>query len=240
MGKNRWRGESEWPLARTRFTKYYLHSDGRANSRFGTGSLATTEPKAEPPDGYIYDPATPVPTSGGSVCTACAGTAEAESGALDQSEVETRGDVLVYTTPPLQTGVEVTGPLEVVLYVSSSAKDTDFTAKLVDVYPDGTAFNVQDGILRARYRQGMDRTVLLQPGEVYPVRIDLHATSNYFGPGHRIRLEVSSSNFPRFDRNLNTGGNNYDETAWVVARNTVHHSAKYPSHILLPLIPEGR
>ena len=148
-----------------------------------------------------------------------------------------RQDVLVYTSPRLQSGVEVTGPIEARLYVSSSAKDTDFTVKLVDVYPDGKAYNVQEGILRARFREGFDKKVWMVPGEVYEVSIDLHATSNYFGPGHRIRLEVSSSNFPRFSRNLNTGGDNYSETEWVVAKNALHHSEEYPSHIILPVIP---
>ena len=146
-----------------------------------------------------------------------------------------RDDVLVYTTDPITEGLEVTGPIKAILYVSSSAKDTDFTAKLVDVYPDGTAYNVQEGIPRARYRDSWDKKVLMKPGEVYRVTIDLEATSNYFGQGHRIRLEISSSNFPRFDRNLNTGGSNYNETAWVVAHTTVHHSEKYPSHVVLPV-----
>jgi putative CocE/NonD family hydrolase len=123
-----------------------------------------------------------------------------------------------------------------VLYVSSSAKDTDFTAKLIDVYPDGRAFNVQEGALRMRYREGFSKNVWMKEGEVYEARLNLHATANYFGPGHRIRLEVSSSNFPRWDRNLNTGGNNFDETDWVIAKNSVHHSARYPSHLLLPVI----
>ena len=131
----------------------------------------------------------------------------------------------------------MTGPIRLVLYVSSSARDTDFTAKLVDVYPDGTAYNVQEGILRLRYREGYQKKLWMEPAEIYEITIDLQATSNYFGPGHRIRLEVSSSNFPRFDRNLNTGGDNYSETEWQIARNTVHHSAGYPSHLLLPLIP---
>ncbi len=235
MGRNEWRGENEWPLARTQFTKFYLHSDGRANSRFGTGTLSTTEPAQEPPDHYTYDPASPVPSVGGPVC--CTGTPDAPAGAFDQSEVETRHDVLVFTTPPLKEGMEVTGPIQAVFYVSSSARDTDFTAKLVDVHPDGKAYNIQEGILRARYREGWNKKVWMEPGEVYEVRVSLHATSNYFKPGHRIRLEVSSSNFPRFDRNLNTGGNNYDETEWVVAENTIHHSSKYPSHIILPVIP---
>ncbi len=235
MGKNQWRSENEWPLARTQFTKYYFHSNGHAHSRFGTGTLSTAAPGNEPADVYVYDPKTPTPSVGGPLC--CTGTADAPSGVFDQSDVETRNDVLVYSTPVLRQGVEVTGPLSVVLYVSSSAPDTDFTAKLVDVYPDGSAFNIQESILRARYREGFDKKVWMKPGEVYEVRIDLQATSNYFGPGHRIRLEISSSNFPRFDRNLNTGGNQYNETEWKEATNTIHHSRIHPSHILLPVIP---
>ena len=237
MGKNQWRSENEWPLARTQFTKYYLHSDGRANSRYGTGTLSAEPPAQETADGYTYDPAVPVPTAGGTICTACARSSEVPDGAIDQSHVEARNDVLVYTSEALEKGLEVTGPLEVVLYVSSSAKDTDFVAKLVDVQPDGTAYNIQDGILRARYREGFEKKVWMAPREVYEVRINLHATSNYFAPGHKIRLEVSSSNFPRFERNLNTGGDNYNETKWVVADNLIHHGANYPSHIVLPVIP---
>ncbi len=236
MGRNQWEADNEWPLARTRFTKYYFHSNGRANSRFGTGRLDTERPGDEPSDHFTYDPKTPVPSVGGPIC--CTGTPDAPPGGFDQSEVEVRNDVLVYTSSVLEEGIEVTGPLQVVLYVSSSAPDTDFTGKLVDVYPDGAAYNVQEGILRARYREGFDRKVFMKPGKVYEVKIDLHATSNLFGPGHRIRVEISSSNFPRFDRNLNTGGNNFDETEWVIAQNTVHHSADYPSHIILPIIPE--
>ncbi|HEV2665571.1 MAG TPA: CocE/NonD family hydrolase, partial [Blastocatellia bacterium] len=235
MGRNLWRGEQEWPLARTRFTKYFLHSDGRANSRFGTGALNTTLGKQEPPDKYTYDPGSPTPSRGGPVC--CTGTPDAPEGSFDQSEVEARKDVLVYTTAPLKEGIEVTGPITATLYVSSSARDTDFTVKLVDVYPNGVAYNVQEGILRARHREGFTRKVWMKPNEVYEVTVDLEVTSNYFAPGHRIRVEVSSSNFPRFDRNLNTGGANYDETKWVKAENLIHHSAKYPSHILLPVIP---
>jgi len=221
MGANKWRSENEWPLARTRFTKYYLHSGGHANSREGDGVLSTEAPRNEASDQFRYDPKNPVPTVG--------------EGAEDQSEVETRADVLVYSTPPLTAGVELTGPLELVLFVGSSARDTDFTAKLVDVYPDGTAFNLQDGVLRARYREGFNK-VWMKPGEVYPLKIDLHATSNYFPASHRIRLEVSSSNFPRFDRNLNTGGNNYDESEAVVATNVVCHSSDRSSYIVLPVI----
>jgi uncharacterized protein len=235
MGKNVWRAEREWPLARTRFTPFYLHSQGNANSLWGDGNLSTIAPVAEPSDRYSYDPRTPVPSRGGPVC--CTGTPDAPEGSFDQSEVEARHDVLVYTTPPLKRGVEVTGPLKAILYVSSDARDTDFTAKLVDVYPDGAAYNVQEGILRARYREGFGRKVFMQPGGVYKVEIDLQATSNWFAPGHRIRVEIASSNFPRFDRNLNTGGNNFDERSWRVARNVIHHSAKYSSHVMLPVIP---
>jgi hypothetical protein len=188
-------------------------------------------------DSYIYDPASPVPTVGGpDFGTPLFGHT---AGAADQSPVETRNDVLVYTTPPLEKGVEVTGPIEAVLYVSSDAKDTDFTAKLVDVAPDGTAYNVQEGILRARYRQGFDKKVWMRPDDVYEVRVEMSATSNYFAPGHRVRLQVSSSNFPRFDRNLNTGGKNYDETRWEVAKNTIHHNASRASYVLLPIIPDA-
>jgi putative CocE/NonD family hydrolase len=201
----------------------------------GDGILSTTPPKNEPPDNFVYDPAAPVPTIGGTVC--CTGTADAPEGALDQRAVEMRSDVLVYSTPPLETGIEVTGPLQVVLQVSSTARDTDFTAKLVDVYPDGTAYNLQEGILRARYREGFDREVWMQEGRVYELRIDLHATSNYFERGHRMRLEISSSNFPRFNRNLNTGEDNEEGREWVTARNSVRHSAQHASHLLLPVIP---
>ena len=234
MGKNAWRGENEWPLARTKYTRYYLHSDGHANSRSGTGTLSTAPPKQEPPDRYTYDPGNPVPSRGGPIC--CTGDPHAD-GSYDQSEVESRPDVLVYTTPALEQGVEVTGPLKVVLHAASSAKDTDFTAKLVDVYPDGKAYNVQEGILRARFREGFTKKVWMKSGEVYEIPIDLEATSNYFGPGHKIRIEVSSSNFPRFDRNLNTGGKNYAETKWATADNQIHHSAAHASYILLPVIP---
>jgi uncharacterized protein len=237
MGRNVWRDEQEWPLARTQFVKYYLHSSGRANSRFGDGTLNEAAPADEPPDAFVYDPAAPVPSVGGPGC--CSGSSEAASGAFDQSEVEQRNDVLVYSTPPLAHGVEVTGPLEALLYVSSTARDTDFTAKLVDVYPDGTAYNIQESILRARYRDGFARAVWIEPAGVYRLRIDLKATSNYFGPGHRIRLEISSSSFPRYDRNLNTGGKNYDEIRFLVARNSIHHSRAHPSHLLLPIIPDG-
>ena len=234
MGKNEWRSSDVWPLANTNYKKFYLHSRGGANSRYGDGAiLDSAGPGDQPPDKFVYDPATPVPSRGGQAC--CTGI-DSGAGAYDQSNIEMRHDVLVYTSDVLQDGLNVTGPLEVVLYVSSTAKDTDFMAKLVDVYPDGRAFNVQEGALRMRYREGYSKNLRMEKHEVYEARLDLHATANYFGPGHRVRLEVSSSSFPRFDRNLNTGGNNYDESEWVIAENTVHHSAEYPSHLLLPVI----
>jgi len=234
MGRNQWRAEQEWPLARTRFTRYYLHSDGHANTRSGTGTLSTVKPAAEPYDAYTYDPADPVPSLGGPIC--CTGNFEAE-GSYDQSNVEARPDVLVYSTPVLTDGVEVTGPLKAVLSVASSARDTDFTAKLVDVYPDGKAYNVQEGILRSRYREGFSKKIWMDPDKVYELAVDLEVTANYFGPGHRIRVEISSSNFPRFDRNLDTGGDNYSETNWKTAQNRIHHSAAHASYLLLPVIP---
>jgi putative CocE/NonD family hydrolase len=233
MGKNEWHSSDVWPLAETNYKKFYLHSGGRANSRYGDGTISLQAPEEEPADHFVYDPATPVPSLGGQAC--CTGT-DKGAGSYDQSANEMRNDVLVFTSEVLDKGVNVTGPLEVVLYVDSSAKDTDFTAKLIDVYPDGRALNVQGGALRMRYREGYSKNVWMKAGEVVEARLDLHATANYFGPGHRIRLEVSSSNFPRWDRNLNTGGNNFDETEWVVANNSVHHSAQYPSHLLLPVI----
>ena len=237
MGRNEWRGADEWPLPETDFTKYYLHSDGHANSRFGTGALAVSPPgKDAAADRFVYDPATPVPSMVGKNGSLHGGPG---SGPVDQRELETRGDILVYTSEPFPEGLEMTGPLEVVLFVSSSARDTDFTAKLLDLYPDGRAFNLRAGIKRARYREGYEREVWMEPDKVYRLRIPLDPTSNYFAPGHRLRLEISSSNFPRWDRNLNTGGRNYDEAEGVPAANAVHHSPAYPSHIVLPVIPDS-
>jgi uncharacterized protein len=234
MGKNEWRRADAWPIPGTHFEKLYLGSGGRANGLAGDGTLAFDQPaSASASDSFTYDPAAPVPTLGGHTC--CTGLKE-EAGAYDQRPIEQRQDVLVYSSAPLQEGLDVTGPLEVVLHVSSTAKDTDFTAKLVDVYPDGRAFNIQEAALRMRYREGFDKDLRMRAGGVYEARLNLHATSNYFGPGHRVRLEVSSSNFPRWDRNLNTGGNNYDESEWVVAHNTVHHSTHSPSYIVLPIV----
>ena len=165
----------------------------------------------------------------------CTGTA-IQGGAFDQHQMETRDDILVYTTEPFKDGVEVTGSIETTLYVSSDAKDTDFTVKIVDVYPDGRAYNLDETILRARYREGFDKEIMMEKGKVYKLTLSSMSTSNYFAPGHSIRIEVSSSNFPRFERNLNTGGNNYDEKQGVVAHNQIHHSILYPSQIRLPIV----
>ena len=211
MGRNEWRQEQEWPLSATSFTKYYLHSDGRANSRFWKRSLITDPPSGEPSDEFSYDPRTPVPSLGGPMC--CTASADAAPGAFDQTEIETRNDVLVYSTRPLAEGVEVTGPDGTGPVLSLQQEKTRISpASWWTFTRAGKAYNVQEGILRARYREGLDRKVWMEAGAVYELPINLHATSNYFGPGHQIRLEVSSSSFPRFDRNLNTGGNNYDES----------------------------
>jgi putative CocE/NonD family hydrolase len=235
MGTNEWRSVDSWPLKNTEYQSYYLHSQGDANTRNGSGSLSIEAPSdKEPADHYQYDPGNPTPTLGGAIC--CISEDAAPAGAYDQRDVETRQDVLVYSSDELDSDLEVTGPITATLFVSSSAKDTDFTVKLVDVYPDGRTYNLQDGILRARYREGFEKHVFMQPDVIYRLDIDLHATGNVFLKGHRIRLQVSSSNFPRFVRNLNTGGNNYDETEFIVAKNTIHHSEKYPSHIVLPVV----
>ena len=230
MGENRWRQENEWPLARTHYTDYYLHSEGSANSSQGNGVLSTTPPTDEPTDQYTYDPNDPAPTLGGNVLMIPYGVA-------DQRSVETRPDVLVYSTPPLENDLEITGPIKVHLFAASSAVDTDFTAKLVDVRPDGYSQNLQDGIIRARYRTSAAQPSLITPGQVYEYTIDLWATSHLFKAGHRLRLDISSSNFPRFDRNPNTGAPIGIDPRLEPAQQTIHHSSAYPSHIVLPIIP---
>lgn len=234
MGDNRWRTEDEWPLTRTRYTPYYLHSGGAANSLHGDGTLSPEKPSDEPVDTYVYDPRNPVPTHGGGLCCSQAALAP---GAFDQREIEKRPDVLVYTTPPLEQEVEVTGPLQVHLWAATSAPDTDFCAKLVDVGPCGYARNIQDGIVRARYRESPDQISPVITGEVYEYIIDLAATSNVFKAGHRIRIEVSSSNFPRFDRNPNTGRALGQDAQLRPATQWVLHDTEHPSHIVLPVIP---
>ena len=234
MGSNKWQSAENWPPANAEMTTYYLHSGGKANSLYGDGTLRTTPPaKDGKADVFVYDPMFPVPSFGGNVC--CTGNA-VQGGSFDQHQMETRNDILIYSTEPFKDGAEVSGNIETMLYVGSDAKDTDFTVKLIDVYPDGRAYNLDETILRARYREGFDKEVMMEKGKVYPITLSPMATSNYFAPGHRLRIEISSSNFPRFDRNLNTGGNNFDEKTGVVATNQVHHSVAYPSQIKLPIV----
>lgn len=233
MGANEWKSSDTWPPKEANMTSLFLDSEGNANSLFGDGKLSLNPPAKASKDNYSYDPNNPVSSYGGNVC--CTGNA-IEVGARDQQEMETRNDILVYTSEPLTEGIEVSGFIEMSLYVSSDVKDTDFTVKLIDVYPDGTAYNLDETIQRARYREGYDKEVFMKEGETYQIDLTPLSTSNYFAKGHSIRIEVSSSNFPRFMRNLNTGGNNYDETEGIVAHNTIHHSAEYPSQIKLPIV----
>ena len=236
MGVNRWREADDWPLPETRYTPYYFHSGGRANSLHGDGGLSMTPPEGEKPDEYVYDPENPVVTIGGSTCCA-EETVPVTMGPQDQRPNEYRSDVLVYATPPLERDVEVIGPVKAVVYAASSAPDTDFTAKLVDVYPNGYAMNVAQGIQRARYRESWEQPTLLEPSRVYKYEIDLWSTGNCFQKGHRILVEISSSNFPQFDRNPNTGHAFGQDAELRKAHQTVYHDKDYPSHIMLPVIP---
>jgi len=233
MGANAWRDESDWPIARARTTTYYLHSGGKANSLRGDGTLSTTAPLAEKADAFTYDPANPVPTIGGLLCC---DAVHLPPGPRDQRPAEARDDVLVYSTPPFAEDSEVTGNVTLDLYATSSAVDTDFTAKLVDVWPDGFAQNLTDGIVRARYRSSQEKAELMTPGQVYRFTVDVWSTSNVFKKGHALRLELSSSNFPRFDRNMNTGEESGRATRFVPATNTVIHDAQHPSALLVPIV----
>lgn len=234
MGSNKWQSADTWPPAGAHPVTFYLASGGKANSLYGDGQLVEQAGGRDVPDSFTYDPMNPVPSYGGNVC--CTGNA-VTGGAWDQRKMEARQDILVYTSEPLKEGMEVSGPMDATLYVSSDAKDTDFTVKVIDVYPDGTAYNLDETIQRARYRDGYDKPVVwMQKDKVYPITLQPMNTSNYFPAGHRVRIEVSSSNFPRFDRNLNTGGNNYDEVTGVVAHNAIHHSGEYPSKITLSVV----
>lgn len=234
MGINKWQTSDTWPPNGAQPVKYFLSSDGKANSLYGDGALTTAAPSTDKADSFTYDPANPVLSYGGNVC--CTGTA-ITAGSFDQRRMEARNDILVYTSEPFKEGVEVSGPITPTLYVSSDAKDTDFTVKVIDVYPDGRAYNLDESIQRMRYREGYEKPVVwMDRGKVYKVTLQPLNTSNYFEKGHRLRIEVSSSNFPRFDRNLNTGGKNYDESAGVVAHNAVHHSKEYPSEITVTVV----
>ena len=237
MGSNKWQSSETWPPESATLTSYYLTSNGKANESLRDGKLSTSKADSDQADGFTYNPMKPVPSYGGNVC--CTGNA-VKGGAFDQQEMETRDDILVYTTDVLKEGIEVSGFIESTLYVSSDAKDTDFTIKIIDVYPDGRAYNLDETIQRARYREGYGQEVFMEKDKVYKVDLTPMSTSNYFKKGHRIRIEISSSNFPRFARNLNTGGNNYDEKEGVVAHNKVHHSTIYNSQIRLPIVSNKR
>jgi putative CocE/NonD family hydrolase len=233
MGANEYRQEDDWPPPQAHPAKYFLHSGGKANSLRGDGSLSTTVPKSEPPDGYVHNPASPVPTVGGPLCC---DAEHMEPGPRDQRSVENRDDVLVYSTGPLPRDLEVTGPVIADLFVKSSAVDTDFTAKLVDVAPDGFAQDLTEGILRMRYRASPEHATLMNPGQIYEISLDLWATSNVFLRGHSLRLEIASSNYPRFDRNLNTGEEIKFAHNFVAASNTILHDAEHPSALVLPVM----
>ena len=224
MGANVWRDEAEWPLARAGNTPFYFHADR---------TFTTDPPDAERPDWFTYDPASPGPTHGGALLM----SPEFPSGPYDQRAIESRPDVLTYTTAPLERDTEVTGPVSVELWACSSAPDTDFVARLVDVYPDGRAYNLTDGIIRARYRDYPLAESLIEAGRPYRFNIDLWATSNVFKAGHRIRVQITSSNFPRWDRNPNTGHPFGQDAELRTADQTILHDREHPSHILLPLVP---
>jgi len=235
MGDNVWRDEKEFPLARTQYTKYYFHSNRGANSASGDGALSTKLPAKENPDTYEYDPQNPTPTIGGRLCCGAA----IQPGPFDQRPNESRQDVLVFSTPPLERDVEVTGHITAELHASTSAPDTDFTAMIADVDPSGYARFLADGIVRARYRNSTERAEPIEPGKVYKYAIDLWATSNVFKAGHKIRVYVSSSNFPRFNRNLNTGEPALGAMKIIKANQTIYHDAEHPSAIILPVIPKS-
>ena len=235
MGSNKWQTSETWPPKGAAPMTFYLSSGGKANTLNGDGTLVAAPPAKDSPDTFLYDPMNPVPSYGGNVC--CTGNA-VQAGSFDQRKMEARADILVFTSEPFKDGLELSGPITPTLYVSSDAKDTDFTVKVIDVDPEGRAFNLDESIQRMRYRLGYDKALAwMEKDEVYKVTLQPLNTSNYFKPGHRLRIEVSSSNFPRFDRNLNTGGNNYDETKGVIARNTLHHSVKYPSNVVVTAMP---
>lgn len=234
IGANEWRSADQWPLPGTEYTAFYLDSDGSANSRWGDGRLERdTDHAGSDSDSYVHDPATPF-----TIYRATTGqdTDVWLGGSRDRREIESRNDVLIFDTAPLEAPLDVTRPVKAVIYLSSSAVDTDLDLTLVDVFPDGRAMGVYQGALRVRFREGMDREVLMEPGQMYPVEVDMNVVSNTFKPGHRIRLEVASARYPNHDRNLGTGGDNFTESEGVIAENTIRHSEDYPSRLILPIV----
>lgn len=234
MGEG-WRSAPTWPVPEMRPVSYYLSSSRGANTAAGDGRLTTAPPARAGRDTLTYDPENPFPSRGGTIC--CTGNPADQPGIFDQSDLEGRPDLLVYSTPPLPAAVTIAGPVRLVVHVSSDAPDTDVAARLIDVDAEGRAWNVVDGIARVRYREGLTTPRLMQPGEVYRVEVNLKSVAHRFAPGHRIRLHLSSSNFPQFERNTNTGGSIYDEATFVVARNTVHFGPGQASALVLPVVP---
>jgi putative CocE/NonD family hydrolase len=234
MGSNKWQAADEWPPRGAEPMKFYLSSAGKANSSNGNGVLSAAPPASDTPDSFTYDPMNPVPSYGGNVC--CTGNA-VQGGSFDQTKMEQRDDILVYTSEPFKEGTELSGPIDVTLYVSSDAKDTDFTVKLIVVDENGKAWNLDETIQRMRYRDGYEKPLVwMEKDKVYKVAFQPMNTSNYFAPGQRLRIEISSSNFPRFDRNMNTGGKNYDEVKGVIAHNSIHHSKQYPAEMTISVV----
>lgn len=231
MGKNTWQNSDTWPPPHTRVQRFFLHSKGYANTSNGDGLLSREEPQSEPADMFIYNPHFPVPTTGGRLVnqTGMVG------GPIDQSHIEKRQDILCYKTQELKEDTEVTGPLDLHLFASTSAKDTDFTAKLIDFYPDGRTFNIAEGIIRARFWKSVFKPELVNPGEIYEYTIDMGSASNVFKKGHHIGIDISSSNFPASDRNMNTGNRLGEDTQGIPATQNIFHQSRYASYIDLPL-----
>jgi putative CocE/NonD family hydrolase len=233
MGANKWKHEQDWPVPGTKFTPYYLSSGGKANTAGGDGVLSADKTSSAGVDKYTYDPDNPVPTLGGNNCCGTPTLA----GPKDQRPVESRSDVLVYSSGPVKAPVAIAGPVRMKLFAATDGRDTDWMVKLVDVRPDGFAMNIAEGILRARFRNGLDKMELLQPNQIYEFDIDMAGTANVFQPGHRIRVDVTSSNFPQFDRNPNTGEDLGASAKVRAAAQTVHHGGSRASHIVLPVVP---
>ena len=236
IGANEWRTANTWPLPDIRPVRFYLSSRRGANTRGGDGILTRTPPPAQGKDTLTFDPDDPFPSRGGTIC--CTGNPKDLPGIFDQADLETRPDLLVYSTPPLATSLTIAGPVRANLYISSDAKDTDFTAKVIDVDPDGKAWNVVDGVARVRYRNGLTRPALMEPGQVYEIKVNIKSIAYQFKAGHQIRLYLSSSNFPQWERNSNTGGNIFDEATYLVAHNAVHFGPRRPSVLILPVVPK--
>jgi putative CocE/NonD family hydrolase len=232
MGANKWQHAQEWPLPATKFTPYYL-GGANANTAAGNGVLTAGKPSAAATDKYSYDPNSPVPTLGGNNCCGTPTLA----GPKDQRPIESRKDVLVYTSEPLKAALAIAGPVKMKLFAATDGRDTDWMVKLVNVHPNGFSMNIAEGILRARFRNGMDKMELLQPNQVYEFDVDMAGTANVFQPGHRIRVDITSSNFPQFDRNPNTGEDLGASSKLRVAAQTVHHGGARASHIVLPVVP---